>query len=152
MEKFSTQLFLFCLITGLPVMAQSKRKRNDTTTVTIQFTHSYNRDASVDSALVILDKHNRTGAGTIKQLYYPVNNRIVIPNVPEGKYYIDVVCLGIHQESFREVSYVYEKRSNKNLFRINLKSAEKFDRSTVYIPPETIDAARLKVLKTQFRQ
>lgn len=148
MKKFCTLLFLFAVMASLPASAQA-RKRKDSTTVTIQLNNFRNKNAAVDSVVVIFDKHNRTGAGTVRQLFVPVNNEIVIPNVPEGKYYIDIYCLGIYQQYFREISYVYNGRKNRNRFRFSLGPAEAFNRSTVYIPKENIDPARLSIFRAR---
>ena len=146
MKLICTHILPLCLVIGLPVSAQSQKTRRDSTTVTIQLNNSHNKNAPVDSVIVIFDKHNLTGAGTIKQLFYPVNNEVIIPNVPEGKYYIDILCLGIYHQSFSEISYVYEKKRNKNKFRFHLKPAEEFNRATVYIPKEKIDPLKLTIL------
>jgi hypothetical protein len=140
-------LFLLLGPGGLSRAEAQHKKRADSTRVTIHFNNNINRNNPVDSVLIIFDRYNLTGAGTVKKIFYPVNNKVIIENVPEGKFYITVICLGIYHDNFSGVSYVYEKRRNKNTFRFRLKHAEAFNTSTVYIPAEKIDAANLSVLR-----
>ena len=132
----------------IPAEAQNKR-RADSVRVTIELNNSLNNQAPVDSVIVIFDRYNLTGAGTVKKIFYPVKNRVIIENVPEGKFYITVICLGIYKDSFTEVSYVYEKRRNKNAFSFRLKEAEEFDPSAVFIPAEKINPPYFVILRNR---
>lgn len=144
------------LLTGLSALqfaeAQHKKKRADSVRVTIELNNTLNKKAPVDSVLIIFDRYNLTGAGTVKRIFYPINNKVVIDNVPEGKFYITVQCLGIFRDSFTEVSYVYEKRKNKNSFQFRLQPNEAYDPATVYIPAEKINPENLVVLKKKARR
>ena len=145
MKIICTLLLLIGLSGLFPADAQHK-KRADSVRVTIELNNKLNNKAPVDSVIVIFDRHNLTGAGTVRNVFYPVDNKLVIENVPEGKFYITVICLGIYKDSFTEVSYVYEKRKNKNVFNFRLKkSAEEFNPSLVSIPPEKIDPQNLAI-------
>jgi hypothetical protein len=125
-------LWMMCL-SSTEVWAQ-KKKHTDSVDVTINFTKRFARNAPVDSVFIFFDRYNHTGAGIIKQVYYPKDNRIVIPDVPPGKYYIGLFCLGTHWEYFSEVTYVNNRRNNK--IRFNLK------RSEIYVPGTYIAQVR----------
>jgi hypothetical protein len=146
MKFLCTLMLLIGLSWLFPAGAQHK-KRADSVRVTIQFNNELNKKAPVDSVIVIFDRYNLSGAGTIKNVYYPVNNKVVIENVPEGKFYITVICLGIYKDSFTEISYVYEKRRNKNSFNFRLKNAEAYNPTDVAIPSEKIDPLNLLILR-----
>ena len=146
MKIFFT-LFLLIGPGGLFRTEAQHKKRADSVRVTIHLDNSVNNNNPVDSVLVIFDRYNLTQAGAIKKIFYPVNNIVVIENVPEGKFFIDIICLGIYQDNFSEVSYVYEKRKNKNRFQFRMGYAEAFNTSEVYIPAEKIDPKNLSVIR-----
>ena len=95
--------------------ANAQRKNNtDSVRVTLRFNNNVNKNLPLDSVYVILDRWDLSGAGMIKKMYQPKDNVIVLDKVPRGKYYIDVFCLGIYQQTFSEISWVYNKRKNRN--------------------------------------
>jgi len=141
--KFLCTLTLLIGLSWLYPAGAQRKKRADSVRVTIELNNELNQKAPVDSVIIIFDRYNLSGAGTIKNVYYPVNNKVVIENVPEGKFYITVICLGIYKDSFTEISYVYEKRRNKNSFNFRLKNAEAYDPGDVFIPAEKIDPLNL---------
>lgn len=129
-------------------IAQHKHKKKPATTkVIIQLNNSVNNNTPVDSVYIIFDRHNLTEAGAIKKIFYPVNNKVIIEDVPEGKFYITLICLGIYHDSFTEISYVYEKRKNKNKFRFRLQPADTYNASNIYIPEEKIDISNLSIFR-----
>ena len=150
--KLICTLLLWTGLSGLFTAEAQNKKRADSVRVTIELNNALNKQAPVDSVIVIFDRYNLTGAGTVKNVFYPVNNRVVIENVPEGKFYITVICLGIYKDSFTEVSYVYEKRRNKNAFSFRLKEAEEFDPSAVSIPAEKINPLNLVILRNRLQR
>jgi hypothetical protein len=52
--------------------------------------NSINGNKPVEAAYVILDKYNRTGAGYVSQKFQVNDNKIIITDLPEGKYYADI--------------------------------------------------------------
>jgi hypothetical protein len=146
--KKSLTLLLLLGLNGFFFEATAQKKRADSVQVTIRLDNSLNNNTPVDSVYVIFDRYNLTAAGTVKKVFYPVNNTVTIPAVPEGKFYITVLCLGIYRDSFSEVSYVYENRKNKNTFQFRLKPAEFFNPDSILIPAEKITPPYFKILKT----
>jgi hypothetical protein len=125
MKPIYTIVLLTMLLSSTEVCAQ-KKKHTDSVDVTINLRKRFAKNAPVDSVFVFFDRYNHTGAGIIKQVYYPKNNKITIPSVPPGKYYIGMFCLGTHWQYFSEVTFVNKRRSNNIRFRLN--------RSELFIP------------------
>ena len=149
-----TILFLGVLFTfGFVTRATAQPKnRKDSVQVTINLNNAINKNTPVDSVLVIFDRFNLTAAGAVKQVFYPQKNIVTIDNVPEGKYFISVICLGIYKDNFSETSYVYEKRRNKNYFEFKLRPCEPYIESDVYIPDEKINLSNLSVVRQKNRK
>src|SRR5438552_18840137 len=101
---------ILCLI-GASATAQRMRLP-DSVDVTIRLHTRYPKNARVDSVYVIFDRYDLSGAGVIKRIYYPVNNQISIPRVPEGRYYISIFCMGRHQQLFNDLTFINRRRSN----------------------------------------
>ncbi|AXY78116.1 hypothetical protein D3H65_30795 [Paraflavitalea soli] len=112
--------------------------------VTIRLSNAA-RSVVTDSVLVIFDRYDHSGAGTIKGIYYPVNNEIVIAKVPPARYYIEVYCLGAGRENFNELTYVNRRHSNVFTYRIQKSST--FTPGLAVIPVEPINLSKLEILK-----
>src|SRR5690349_24016099 len=115
MKLMLTIVLWTILLSSTGVYAQ-KRKHTDSVDVTISLKKRFSKNAPVDSVFVFFDRYNHTGAGVIKQVYYPKDNKIKIPQVPPGKYYIGMFCLGTHWEYFSEITFVNKRRSNNIRF------------------------------------
>src|SRR5688572_24028778 len=109
---------------ALPVIAQ-KNHRPDTIPVTIKLDNARNNTFMVDSVLVIFDRYDLRGAGIVKKVYYPVNNMISIEEVPEGRYFIDVFCMGAKKYYFKHQGFIYKGKN---------KLAFKLPRAEIFIP------------------
>lgn len=141
MKPICTIVLWMMLLSSTHVFAQ-KKKHTDSVDVTINFKKRFSKNAPVDSVFIFFDRYNHTGAGIIKQVYYPKDGKILIPQVPPGKYYIGLFCLGTHWEYFSEVTYVNKRRSNK--IRFNLSRSEIFVPGT-YIAQVRSDLSRLSI-------
>jgi hypothetical protein len=108
----------------MPLVAQ-KVHRPDTIPVTIKLDNARNNTFMVDSVLVIFDRYDLRGAGIVKKVYYPVNNMISIEEVPEGRYFIDVFCMGAKKYYFKHQGFIYKGKN---------KLAFKLPRAEVFIP------------------
>jgi hypothetical protein len=125
MRVICALLLFTTLLSSTQVWAQ-KKKHTDSVDVTINFRKRFANNAPVDSVYVFFDRYDHTGAGIIKQVCYPKDNKITILDVPPGKYYIGMFCLGTHMEYFSEVTFVNNRRSNKLWFKLS--------RSETYVP------------------
>src|SRR5664279_3835442 len=93
----------------------------DSSTVIITLQNASDKLSKIDSVFVIFDRYDLRGAGVIKKVFYPdIENRIRV-NLPKGKYYISIYCLGIYnKESFDRV---VSTKPNKN-YKIFLRLQE----------------------------
>jgi hypothetical protein len=65
-----------------------------------------------DSVLVIFDRYDRTGAGIVFKVFKAdLDNGITVPEVPAGKYFVTVQCLGLHRDRMEKKVVV---KCNKN--------------------------------------
>ena len=68
---------------------------------TFHIDNTVNKNNTVDSVLVILDKFDHSGAGIVTKVFYPgANNQIVIEGLPAGKYYAEIYVLGFYKNIF----------------------------------------------------
>jgi len=123
--------------------ATAQRKRvPDSVNVVIKLHTRHPQNRRVDSVLVIFDRFDHTGAGVIKKIFHPVNNQIAIPQVPEGRYYISIFCMGLYHEYFNDLTWI-NKRHNNNL-QYNIGSAEEYVPGS-FIPAVEIDFTNLAI-------
>lgn len=123
--------------------ASAQNARRDSADIVIRLNNSFNGNTTVDSVFIILDRYDLTGAGTIKKVFYPSKNHILIKNVPRGKYYVDVVCLGLYSEYFTRTTFITERRKNRLKFRLH--RTEEYLPGSVSIPPYAFDLTKLAI-------
>ncbi|MBC7826666.1 MAG: hypothetical protein H7122_02885 [Chitinophagaceae bacterium] len=141
MKTILTLLFFSaCLAPGI----QAQHHAPDSISVTILLK---NKKITVDSVFIIFDRYDLTGAGIIKQIFYPSDNKVVIEKVPKGKYYVDVFCIGVDRQSFTQISRIGKRRSNKVF--IPFKTYEIYIPGTAIIPATVFDLSNLGVTKTK---
>jgi hypothetical protein len=140
-----TVLIILLFTTRLVPYVSAQKAAGDSISVTILLR---NKKITVDSVYVIFDRYDLTGAGVVKKVFYPSKNRIVLEKVPKGKYYVDVFCLGIGQQSFSQISTVGKRRPNKVL--VPLKTYETYIPGTAVIPSSEIDFSNLIVTQKKF--
>lgn len=95
----------------------------------------------VDSALIVLDKFDRTGAGVVIQRVIPdENNRLTLTDVPAGKYYAGIYTYGLQREYFSIVIEVEKprrkKRRDRNKVVIRISDTDRYIPGMAVIPPE----------------
>jgi len=123
--------------------ASAQRKRvQDSVNVVIKLHTRKPQNPRVDSVLVIFDRFDRTGAGVIRKIFHPVNNEINIPQVPEGRYYISLYCLGLHREYFNDLTWINKRHSNS--LDYNIAPAEEYVPGT-FTPVIEIDFTNLAI-------
>ena len=98
--------------------------------------NSINNNNQVDSVLVILDKYDHTGAGIVRKVFYPnAENKVIIDELPSGKYYADFYVLGIYKKHFSTVINT-EKITKKNKLVLSLDYTDVYVPGNVNIPAE----------------
>jgi hypothetical protein len=103
-----------------------------TSTVSYAFhiDNSVNKNNTVDSALVILDKFDHTGAGVVRKVFYPnTDNQVIINELPAGKYYAEIYVLGTYKKHFSTIIDT-AKTGKKN----KKKETYRLDYTDVYVP------------------
>ena len=104
--------------------------------------HSETKHA--DSVLVIFDKFDHTGAGIVHKIFYPNENHVIeIADLPAGKYYVSIQCLGLHQDYAEKVITIERNRANK--MKIKLQDCEVFQVGKAEIPSDPTDFTKLSV-------
>jgi hypothetical protein len=99
-----------------------------------------------DSVLVIFDRYDRTGAGIVFKVFKAdLDNGITVPEVPAGKYFVTVQCLGLHRDRMEKKVVV---KCNKNhTVNLALEDSQEFSKDNVVIPAYRFDIAHMTVLK-----
>ncbi len=115
---------------------------------TIQFDNSANKIKTVDSALIILDKYDHTGAGVVINIFYTDStDQLVLTGIPEGKYYAEIITFGVKRQHFSKVITVTgapakKKKSKKNAVpnttTIRLDYMDTYMVGNAVIPPEDV--------------
>jgi hypothetical protein len=101
--------------------------------VRLKFTSHPGAPENKDSALVIFDRYNRTGAGVIFNVFVQdQDHAIIIPQVPAGKYFVTVQCLGLHHDRMEKIITVHAKKGKS--INLQLEDAEEFSKDKVVIP------------------
>ena len=117
----------------------SSRKNKTTEVADVSFHLKGAGKAMVDSALIILDRYDHTGAGVvIERVRVDEKHRLVLENVPAGKYYVGVYTYGAQREFFSLVIRVKKKTRCKrdNRVAIAVADAEWYQPGTAVIPAE----------------
>jgi hypothetical protein len=136
----------FFILSCALVLAAHKKTYRDSASVIITFNNQSNQDKPLDSVLVIFDKCDLSGAGIVRQVFYPVGNRIAVV-IPKGRYFVDVYCLqGPQKEHFGTILHTRGKRNNKLLFK--LRETAFFTPGMVSFPEERIDFANLSITRS----
>ena len=100
-----------------------------------------------DSALVIFDRYDHTGAGVVYQMFAADStNGISIENVPAGKYYVTVQFRGVHRDRMEMLVTVKAQKNGK--VQIKLDDAEVFSKGNVKIPAYNPSFSDMAILKT----
>lgn len=136
-------LLLVAVISLNTSLFSQKKRPTDSVDVIIRL-NNYSPTPYSDSVLIIFDRYDHTGAGIIKKVYQPVNGLILVPQVPPGKYYIDIFCLGINREIFSELTFVNNRHSN--VFNYSVKKTGTSLPGFAAIPVEKIDISKLQIV------
>jgi hypothetical protein len=122
-----------------------KSGKDSSTTVTITLQNASDKLSKIDSVFVIFDRYDLRGAGVIKKVFYPdIENKIEV-NLPKGKYYINIYCLGIYnKESFDRIVSA-KSGKNHNIF-LRLQASALFHQGGVRIPADHFDPSHLAIL------
>jgi len=141
MKKFYFSAIAVLLLLSVNTQAQNKTDLKGS--VTISLDNSKNGNQPVETAYIILDKYDLTGAGYVKEKYDVANNRIIITDLPAGKYYADIYTKGIYQQHFARVIDVTKKGRS---YTFKLDEIETYTPDTVVIPGESNDFSKTSIV------
>ena len=143
--------YLICLLCTVAAHAEKTPRAKAKKIVavgTVQFKLNNSAPDSLhkDSALIIFDRCDHTGAGVIYQVFYgDKDHNITIPVVPAGKYFVTIQCLGMHHDRLEKTVNI---KSNKNeKVKIALQDSEEYSKDKVIIPAYTPNFSDLSVVK-----
>jgi hypothetical protein len=116
----------------------------DSGTIIITLQNASDKLSKIDSVFVIFDRYDLRGAGVIKKVFYPdLDNKIKV-DLPKGKYYISIYCLGIYnKESFDRIISA-KARKERNIF-LRLQASALFKQGSARIPGEHFDPSHLAI-------
>jgi hypothetical protein len=127
--------------------ANSKKAVLNAGSVRFQFNALATADDHQDSALVIFDRYDHTGAGVVYQMFATDSTHgISIENVPAGKYYVTVQFRGLHRDRMEMLVTVKSQKNGK--VHIKLDDAEAFSKEKVKIPAYNPSFSDMAILKT----
>ncbi len=119
---------------------QSEFDKYFSVSYSIQLDNSVNKNNNVDSVLIILDKFDHTGAGIVRKVFYPdADNKVIIEDLPVGKYYAEIYVLGIYKKHFSTIidtEKIIRKNKKKEIFRLDY--ADVYFPGSVEIPAEDV--------------
>ena len=118
----------------------------DSSTITIKLQNAADKLSKIDSVYIIFDRYDLRGAGVIKQVYYPDPENQVQFNLPVGKYYVDIYCLGIYNKIGFNRIVTARSRKNKKIFLLLQQSAI-YHRGNARMPLEHFDPSHLAIFK-----
>jgi hypothetical protein len=145
MKKFTfLLLFILSVVEAFAIKDKHPERATHTSSLQVSFINHHNEVAHADSVLVIFDRYDHSGAGVVYKVFYPDQNQsIEIGDVPAGKYYVSIRCLGIHHDYVEKVVKIEKDKSN--MLKIKLLDCEVFTKEAVVIPPTAIDLKNLTV-------
>ena len=150
------KLFYFliaCLLLSTGLYADKGPKANIAKVATqgcvqFKFNNSIPGVPEKDSVLIIFDKYDHSGAGVVYQVFYEdQDHNITLPELPAGKYYVTIQCLGMHRDRLEKVLTIKAHKSEK--IKVDLQDSEEFSKDKVVIPEYKPNFADLAVLKSK---
>ena len=148
LRRRTTILSLF-LLAMLYAKSAPQSSLKDSATIIIRLDNFSNNNEPIDSIYLIFDRFDLTGAGVIKQVCHPVNNAIEL-TVPKGKYFINIICLGVYKDKHFD-AIVNARSSKRNELLLKVDPTSFFIPGLVSFPEEKIDFGNLSVTSYSFR-
>lgn len=123
---------------------QSVAKINQGETQLTFHKHSFDH-CNKDSILIIYDRYDRSGAGIIFKVFYPTNDHMIsIPDIPAGKYFVTIQCLGKHHDRFEKIVKI--KSGKCQTISITLEHCDDYKKEAVVIPKDNINFSKLSII------
>jgi hypothetical protein len=127
----------------LPNGINAQKKFDTKGSVTFRLDNSRNNNNPVDTAYIILDRSDLTGAGIVKSKYEVIGNKILFRNLSVGKYYADIFIQGFYKQHFCRMIKVRKKGKT---YTFKLPEVDLYNSDTVVIPKESDDYSKTSVV------
>jgi hypothetical protein len=119
--------------------AESNKNNSNSILYTFHIKNSAERCKMIDSATIVFDKYDLTGAGVIvRTVALGPNQEIQLTDMPEGKYYATIYTHGLHREHVSTVINVTRntKKKNANKIAVRFSEGESYTKGSLLIPSE----------------
>jgi len=138
-------IFAFIAMAASHCYGNDSIPTKDSGTVTIMLQNAFDKLSRIDSVFVIFDRFDLSGAGIVKQVFYPdLDNKIHI-SLPKGKYFVNIYCLGLYnKESFDRI--ISAKPHKKNKIFLRLQVTDFYQQGLARIPESRFDPSHLAIL------
>lgn len=119
--------------------------KKDSSTVTIRLQNVSDKLSKIDSVFVIFDRYDLRGAGIVKKVFYPDFENKILVNLPKGKYYLNIYCLGIYNKvGFNRIVFA-KPNKNRSIF-LRLQQSALFQLGLARMPTDHFDPSHLAIL------
>jgi hypothetical protein len=117
----------------------------DSGTVIITLQNASDKLSKIDSVFVIFDRYDLRGAGVVKQVFYPDLENEIRVNLPKGKYFINIYCLGIYNKEGFDRIVSANPNKNHHIF-LRLQASALYHTGKARIPLDHFDPSHLAIL------
>jgi hypothetical protein len=137
-------IFPFLVLAACHCFGNDTLPKKDSSTVIITLQNAADKLSKIDSVFVIFDRFDLRGAGVVKKIFYPdIENQIRV-NLPIGKYFINIYCLGLYnKEGFDRIVSTKPKKNNKIFLR--LQASALYQQGSARIPADHFDPTHLAI-------
>jgi len=126
----------------IPFSMNAQKKIHTNGSVTFRLDNSKNNNTPIDSAYIILDRFDLTGAGVVKEKYHVSSNKILLENLPVGKYYADIFIRRFYNQHFSRIINVTKKGKT---YTFELSEIGFYEAGDVVIPEESNDFSKTSI-------
>src|SRR5258705_7168801 len=139
---FRAIIFALMVMTSGPCYGYDSLPLKDSCTVTISLQNASDKLSKIDSVFIIFDRYDLSGAGVVKQVFYPdIDNQIKII-LPKGKYYMNIYCLGIYNKVAFDRVVSAKPNKNRKVF-LRLQQSALFQLGLAHMPDDQFDPSHL---------
>ena len=119
--------------------------KKDSGTVIIKLQNASDKLSKIDSVFVIFDRYDLSGAGVVKKVFYPDMDNQIQVNLPKGKYYLNIYCLGIYNKEGFDRIVSTKPHKNRKIF-LRLQQSALFQLGLARLPVDHFDPSHLAIL------
>ncbi|MBS1664928.1 MAG: hypothetical protein JST68_28030 [Bacteroidetes bacterium] len=157
MRRMLTSILLLAALTSQAASGPGPKEvakilRSDVSTNTgvarFQFKNLISGLEARDSILIIFDRFDHTGAGIVHKVFAANSDQsITVPDVPPGKYYVTIQCIGLHRDRLEKIITI--KPQQDQTIKVKLTPSEIYSKNGVIIPSFNPDFADLTITRSK---